>query len=350
MNKTKHLRTLARTVLCLAALAFATSATFATTVDVTSPGEYSSFGDTTEFVVAGNIDGDVSILATNDGCRVTLSGTTLNGVLTIDGDSDLWLSGANAITTAEKSAISCTGALSIIGDGSLSATAVGAKKIGVIVATDLTVAGGMTTLTIVNPTAKNACGVSLSGNYVQTGGTLEIIGTSGDKKQNGVFLASKNTAATISGGVLDVTLAGEKSVGLALDKATASGTMTGGTMRFAMSGDGAKGVKGDGTFAMTGGTLAATLTGGVAEDCFEYEDGDGNTWNYYVALTSSTKTSGGTSTYNTISLIKSGNYPVMDPAKCYAVKVGTLLISGGAVSITATGMAGRGLGADNMTL
>ena len=350
MKKVKHLYTLVRTVLCLAVLAFAASATYATTVDVTLSGEYASLGDTTEFVVSGSIDGDVSILATNDGCRVTLSGTTLNGVLTIDGDTDLWLSEANEITTTEKSAISCTGAISIVGDGSLAVTAAGAKKTGVIAAANLTVAGGTTLLTIANPTAKNACGVSLSGNYLQSDGTLVIVGSSGDCKQNGVFLASKKTSATISGGILDVTLAGEKSVGLALDKATASGTMTGGTMRFAMSGDGAKGIKGDGSFTMTGGTLEATLTGGVAEDYFEYEDGDGNTWNYYVALTSSTKTSGGTSAYNTTSLIKSGNYPVMDPAKCYAVKVGTLSISGGAVSIAATGMAGRGLGADNMTL
>ena len=329
---------------------FAASATLATSVNVTSSGEYMLSGDETECVVSGAIAGDISILATNGGCCVTLSGVTLNGVLSITGDVALRLSGDNAITTTGKSAITCSGALSISGDGLLDATAAGAKKTGVIAASDLTIAGGTTTLTIANPTAKNACGVSLSGNYAQTDGTLKITGTSNDYKQNGVFLSAKKTSATISGGTLDVTLAGEKSVGLALDKETANGTMTGGTMKFAMSGDGAKGVKGDGTFTMTGGTLEAALTGGVAEDYFEYEDGDGNTWNYYVALTSSTKTSGGTATYNTTSLISSGTYPVMDPAKCYAVKVGTLSISGGTVAITATGTAGRGLGADNMTL
>ena len=333
-----------------AAVLFAVSITFAATVDVTAPGEYASAGEATDFVVSGGIGGNVTILAADDGCRVTLSDTTLNGVLAIDGDAELRLAGANAITTTKKSAISCTGALSITGDGSLAATAAGAKKTGVIAAVDLTVAGGATTLTIANPTAKNACGVSLSGNYFQTDGTLTIVGESANYKQNGVFLASKDTSATIAGGTLDVTLAGEKSVGLAMDKATASGTMTGGEMRFAMSGNGAKGVKGDGSFTMSGGTLEATLTGGIVEDYFEYEDGDGNTWNYYVALTSSTKTSGGTSEYSTTSLINEGNYPVMDTSKCYAVKVGTLSISGGTVSISATGTAGRGLGADSMTL
>lgn len=330
--------------------AFVASATFATSVNVTAPGEYASSGDEMEFVVSGAIAGDVSILATNDGCCVILSDAALNGVLTIVGDAALRLSGDNSIATAEASAISCSGALSIFGDGSLDAMAAGGKKTGVIAASDLTVAGGTTVLTIANPTAKNACGVSLSGNYVQTDGTLKIVGTSSDHKQNGVFLASKKMTATISGGTLDVTLAGVKSVGLALDKASASGIFEGGTMRFAMSGDGAKGVKGDGSFTMTGGTLEVTLTGGVAEDLFEYEDGDGNTWNYYVTLTSSTKTSGGTSAYNTTSLINSGTYPVMDPAKCYAVKVGTLSISGGTVAISATGTAGRGLGADSMIL
>ena len=333
-----------------AAVLFAVSITFAATVDVTAPGEYASAGEATDFVVSGGIGGNVTILAADDGCRVTLSGATLNGVLAIDGDAELRLAGANAITTTKKSAISCTGALSITGDGSLAATAAGAKKTGVIAAVDLTVAGGATTLTIANPTAKNACGVSLSGNYFQTDGTLTIVGESANYKQNGVFLASKDTSATIAGGTLDVTLAGEKSVGLAMDKATASGTMTGGAMRFAMSGNGAKGVKGDGSFTMSGGTLEATLTGGIVEDYFEYEDGDGNTWNYYVALTSSTKTSGGTSEYSTTSLINAGNYPVMDTSKCYAVKVGTLSISDGTVSISATGTAGRGLGADSMTL
>ena len=103
-----------------AAVLFAVSITFAATVDVTAPGEYASAGEATDFVVSGGIGGNVTILAADDGCRVTLSDTTLNGVLAIDGDAELRLAGANAITTTKKSAISCTGALSITGDGSMS--------------------------------------------------------------------------------------------------------------------------------------------------------------------------------------------------------------------------------------
>ncbi|MBQ6010430.1 MAG: carbohydrate-binding domain-containing protein [Kiritimatiellae bacterium] len=303
----------------------------------------------TDFVLSGNIGGDVTVTLPEN-CRVTLSGVTMSGVLTINGDAELWLVGESDVAVAGASAIVCSGTLTIGGTGVLEASAAGAKKTGVISATSLEVAGGTTALTIANPTAKNACGVSLSGDYVQTDGTLTIVGMSGDYKQNGVFLSKKNGTATISGGTLDVTLAGEKSVGLAMDKDSISGTMSGGSLKFTMSGNGAKGVKGDGAFTMTGGTLDATLTGGVAEDYFEYEDGNDVTWNYYVTLTSSTKTSGGTATYNTSALIANGTYPVMDPSKCYAVKVGTLEISGGAVTVSATGTAGRGLGADNMTL
>ena len=322
---------------------------FAAVFSVTGPGTYVAEDTGTEFVISGTIEGDVAITAAT-ACQVTLSGTTISGALSIDGDVTLNLDGANAVTTSGASAITCTGALAIAGDGALSATAAGAKKTGVIVAADFTLVGGTTTVTILNPSKKNACGVSLSGNYVQAGGTLKVIGSSNDYKQNGVFLATKQTTATISGGMLDVTLAGEKSVGLAMDKATISGTMTGGALVFAMSGDGAKGVKGDGSFTMAGGTLDATLSGGVTEDYFEYEDDDGNAWNYYVTLTSSTKTSGGTSTYSTSSLIANGTYPVMDTSKCYAVKVGTLNVSGGTMTVKATGTAGRGLGADSMTL
>ena len=162
----------------------------------------------TDFVLSGNIGGDVSVTLP-DRCRVTLSDVTMSGVLTINGDAELWLVGESEVAAAGASAIVCTGALTIGGDGALSATAAGAKKTGVVSAASLHVAGGRTTLTILNPTKKNVCGVSLSGDYVQTDGVLTIIGTSGDQRQNGVFLSKKDTTATISGGLLDVALAGE---------------------------------------------------------------------------------------------------------------------------------------------
>lgn len=320
---------------------------YSSVVYVTSAGEYAS-ADVTEFVVSGDISGDVEITA-SDKCRVTLTNATVSGTISVSGDAELWLEGDSTVKSEGESAVTSAGSLTLCGPGSLKAQAAGAKKTGVLAASgDFVLAGGYTELTILDPTVKNACGVSMGGNYSQLAGRLKVVGESDGYKQNGVFLSAKKKTAAISGGTLDVALAGEKSVGLALDKGSQTATMTGGVMRFAMTGDGAKGVKGDGSFTMSGGLLEATLSGGVVEDYLEYEDADEITWNYYVKLTSSTKTSSGA--YATTKLIKSGTYPVMDPSKCYGVKVGTLEISGGTVRVKATGTAGRGLGADTMTL
>ncbi len=303
----------------------------------------------TDFVLTGNIDGDVAVSLPGE-CRVTLTNATLSGTLTLNGggDVELWLAGENAISASLESAIVATNvsSLTVCGPGSLSLEAAGAKKIGVIAANDFTLAGGTTSIAITSNT-KNACGVSVLGDYEQLAGTLGITSTQA-KKSNGVFMATKKKSVTISGGTLEVELAGEKAVGFAMDKASQAAAMTGGVLKFAMSGDGAKGVKGDGSFTMSGGLIEAELTGGIVEDYLEYEDDDDIAWNFYVTLTSSTKTSSGS--YATTKLIKSGTYPVMDPSKCYAVKMGELAISGGTVRAKATGTAGRGLGADTMTI
>ena len=320
---------------------------------VEAPGDYAADGIGADFVLSGEIDGDVAVSGA-ELFRVTLSNATLNGTLSLTGEAQLWLVGDNAITATSASAVTASAALTIGGPGFLAASAPGGKKIGVISAVDLTLAGGDTALTIASPKAKNASGVSLTGNYTQLAGALSIVGESGDVKQNGIFLATKKTKATISGGTLSVTLGGEKSVGLALDKATSTAAISGGVLHFAMSGDGAKGIKGDGGITMTGGLFDATMTGGVAEDYYSYEtkDEDGNDveYFYYVALDSSTQTSGGTSTYATSKLIASGNYPVMDPAKAYGIKGGAVAISGGTVRIRATGTAGRGIGGDSIAI
>jgi hypothetical protein len=313
---------------------------FKTAVD--APGDYTADSVGKDFVLSGEITGDVTVTGA-ELFRVTLSNAVLSGTLTLSGDAQLWLVGDNSIAASAVSAVSAAAALTIGGPGALAAAAPGGKKTGVIAATDLVLAGGDTTLTIANPTEKNACGVSLTGDYTQLAGSLAIVGESNDVKQNGIFLASKKTSAAISGGTLSVTLAGEKSVGLALDKATASAAISGGILRFALSGDAAKGIKGDGPITMTGGLLDATLSGGYVSDF--YQDSDDNY--YTVTLDASTTTSGGT---RTTSLIASGTYPVMDPSQSYAVKGGAVSVSGGTVRIRATGAAGRGIGGDSISI
>ncbi|MBQ3341297.1 MAG: carbohydrate-binding domain-containing protein [Kiritimatiellae bacterium] len=326
---------------------------FPNKTSVTAAGTYEASAIGTDFVLSGTIDGNVAITATET-CRITFSDLTMSGVLAITGDAQLWLKGESTITTTESSAITSTGTLTIGGPGSFAATAAGAKKVGVIETTDFILAGGETTLTISSNT-KNACGVSITGNYTQLAGKLKVVSTQ-SKKSNGVYLSTKKTTAKIYGGTLDVALAGEKSVGLALDKSTITGTMSGGVLKFAMSGDGAKGVKGDGTFTMTGGAIDAEMTGGYVEELLEYEDSNDVVWNYYITLGSSSKTTGNSDagssslTVATSTLIANGTYAVYDPSKAYGVKVGTLNISDGLVRVRCTGTCGRGLGADTMNL
>ncbi len=326
---------------------------FPNKTSVTAAGTYEASAIGTDFVLSGTIDGNVAITATET-CRITLSDLTMSGVLAITGDAQLWLKGESTITTTESSAITSTGTLTIGGPGSFAATAAGAKKVGVIETKDFILAGGETTLTISSNT-KNACGVSITGNYTQLAGKLKVVSTQ-SKKSNGVYLSTKKTTAKIYGGTLDVALAGEKSVGLALDKSTITGTMSGGVLKFAMSGDGAKGVKGDGTFTMTGGAIDAEMTGGYVEELLEYEDSNDVVWNYYITLGSSSKTTGNSDagssslTVATSTLIANGTYAVYDPSKAYGVNVGTLNISDGLVRVRCTGTCGRGLGADTMNL
>ena len=313
----------------------------------------------TNFVLTGTIDGNVTVTATET-CRVTLKDLTMTGVLTISGDAQVWLEGANSIATTEASAIaSSDGTLTVGGPGTLAAQSYPTKKTGVISAEDFVLAGGTTTLTVLS-SDKNACGVCVgkkSKAYTQLAGTLKIaIATGASDKANGILLSKKNMTAAISGGLLDISNDTEKGIGIALDDSSNTMTLSGGVVKFAMSGDGGKGVK-DGTLNMTGGAIDATISGGYVEELYEYETSDKSaTYNYYVTLTSSTTTSGNSAagsdslTVKTSTLINSGTYAVYDPSKAYAVKVETLNVSGGLVRIRCTGTCGRGMGADSMYL
>ena len=313
--------------------------------EITAAGSYSADTVGRDFVLSGAIEGNVSIAA-GEFCRVTLAeGASLAGTLSIDGDAAIWAAGGS-IAADGASAVSGTGTLVLCGDGAASYSG-GAAKVGVVSAATVLVEGGTHAITLATD-AKNAYGVYVSSAYDQLAGTVSIVSTA-SAKQVGVS-GPKKSACTLEGGLLDISMAGEKACGINLDKASCTTTLSGGVLKLAMSGDGAKGVKTDGSFKMTGGLLDATITGGYVEELLEYEDDDDVAWNYYVTLTSSTKTSGGTQTYNTSSLLNSGTYAVYDPSKAYAVKGGTVAISGGTVRIRCTGTAGRGIGADDMAL
>jgi hypothetical protein len=313
---------------------------------VTAAGAYETATVGQDFVLTGAISGDVSITATKM-CRVTLSdGFSMSGTLSIDGDAALWADGGSIAASGETNAVACTGTLILCGDGEATYTG-GGSKLGVISAKTVLVEGGTHNVAI-SYAKKNGYGIYVSSAYDQLAGTVGIVSTSSNK-QVGVT-GPKKTAFALEGGVLDISMAGEKACGVNMDKATCTTAVSGGLLKLAMSGDGAKGVKTDGAFSMTGGAIDAAISGGYVEELLEYEDDDGNAWNYYVTIDSSSKTSGGTATYSATALLKAGTYAVYDPSKAYAVKAGTLSVSGGTVRIRCTGTAGRGLGADDMSL
>ena len=100
----------------------ATFGEYSHAVEYSSPGEYEIAEPSTDVTLTGEINGDVTLtLAEN--CRVTLSNATLAGTLTINGDADLWLAGDSDVSSSTASAISCSGALTVGGDGTLSASA-----------------------------------------------------------------------------------------------------------------------------------------------------------------------------------------------------------------------------------
>jgi len=299
---------------------------------VTSGGTYAN-GSTvgTDYVVSGTISSALTF-SSDVPYRVTLDGATVSKKISLSGDATLWLIGDNTVETTSTVAIESIGSLTIGGPGSVSiASAPTKKNTGPIVAADLTLAGGEVYVTL-NADVKNTAGVYLTGNYTQLAGSLTIDCASygAANKVLGLTLATKKMAATITGGRLAVSVAGEKSVCVNLDKATDTMTVSGGVIELTVAGDGAKGIKGDGTFTMTGGMLNASVTGDVLYE--NVEAGDGT--NYVVAVTS------------TALLSSTGTYVVQDTTPAYAVKCGNISISGGTVRVDASGISSRGLCAD----
>ena len=299
---------------------------------VTAGGEYVNDGTPgMDYVVSGTISSSLTF-SSDVPYRVTLDGADLSAPLELEGDATLWLKGANGVEVTNEIAIISSGTLTIGGPGLLKlASAPTKKQAGPIVADDLVLAGGSVSVTL-NADVKNACGVCLAGDYTQLAGSLVVDCASygATNKVNGILVNKKNKTVAISGGCLSVSVTGEKSVGISLDKAGTSMTLAGGTVELLVAGGGAKGIKGDEAFTMTGGLLNASVTGG----CLYEENLAGDGTNYVVNVNSTTY------------LSSTGAYVVQDTSPAYAVKCGSISISGGTVRVNASGVASRGLCAD----
>jgi len=320
--------------ICMSALAAERPETLAFPFreSITSGGTYAA-GETlgTNFVVSGEISSALTFSGSVP-YRVTLSDATITKAVTLSGDAQLWLEGENSIEISGATAIASTGSLTFGGTGSLSlASSPTKKQTGPIMAENLTIAGGNIEIAL-NADVKNVAGITLTGDYKQLAGNVSIDCQSfgATNKVNGILVNKKNKSVTISGGHLAVLVCGEKSVAISLDKSGTTMALNGGVVALTVAGDGAKGIKGDETFTMTGGLLNASVTGGVVYE--NVEAGDGT--NYVVNVTS------------TSLLSSTGSYIVQDASPAYAVKCGNIAISGGTVRVDASGISSRGLCAD----
>lgn len=299
---------------------------------VTSGGTFAA-GSTvgTNFVVSGEISSEL-VFSGDVPYRVTLSDATISKAVTISGNAQLWLEGESSISVSGATAITSKGSLTVSGPGSLAlASAPTKKQTGPIVAENLVIAGGNLDIRL-NADVKNTAGIVLTGDYEQLSGNVSIdcISFGAVNKVNGILVNNKKKSVTVTGGLLYVGVCGEKSVGISLDKSGTTMTLADGAVALTVAGDGAKGIKGDDTFTMTGGLLNASVTGGVVYE--NVEAGDGT--NYVVNITS------------TSLLSSTGAYVVQDASPAYAVKCGNIAISGGTVRVDATGVSSRGLCAD----
>ena len=301
---------------------------------VTAGGTYANGSAVgTDFVVSGTITSALTF-SSDVPYRVTLDGATVSAPVTLGGNATLWLKGTSAITTSKAAALTSTGTFTVGGTGSATLTSSPTKKAtGVVNAVDMTVAGGALSV-VLDSQVKNACGIALTGDYVQMAGDVAIDATCcATNKVQGLLVNTKKKKVSMTGGMLSVAIDGPKSIGISLDKATTSMMLAGGVVKLTVAGDGAKGIKSDKddcSFMMSGGMLNASVTGGVVYE--NVEAGDGT--NYVVSVTSTTL------------LSKTGTYVVQDASPAYAVKVANITISGGTVRVNATGVSSRGLCAD----
>ena len=306
--------------------------------DITAKGTYASTAIGTDYVLSGTISGTVTLTNTCSEARVTLNGVNLTGQLVLCGAAHYFIYAVpgtvNVISNAAKTAVLATdNTVTLCGPGSATFIGGGSKKTAaVLVAKKLHVNGGDTSVISTIAGAKSYVVYAKSAFGVHQG-RISATGTDTSSKAVGVALGGAATV-TLDGGRIDVSLAGPKSVAIGddADDITLSGT----ACFFSLAGTAAKGFKTDGTFTMTGGILNASLAGDAIFEPFEGSDGTNTLW-YSVASANT-------------SVLAAGTYLVYDTSTAYAIKAGTIAISGGHCRIAATGVAGRGIGGDVVTI
>lgn len=295
---------------------------------VTAAGAYTASDIGQDFVLTGEISGDVTVTAA-EVCQVTLADLTLTGSLTVTGDAVIRATGSSTLVNAGANVLTVDGSAILCGSGAATLSGGGAKKAkAVLYATgSLAVASGSWTIDMTYTKAEKGFGVWVKKAYAQSAGHVRIASACTAYKDTGLYTDKQGIALT--GGTLAVEVQGPKSVAVTADAADATISLAGGVLLLDVGGAAAKGVKTDGAFVMTDGLLSASVTGDPLYEAFE----DANGSNCTVTVTSS-------------SLVSAGTYLVEDVSAAAAVKCGTVSVSGGAVRIVASGAASRGLVAD----
>ncbi|MFO1478036.1 MAG: carbohydrate-binding domain-containing protein [Verrucomicrobiota bacterium] len=274
-----------------------------------------------EYVLSGtSAAGYVSITGTN-ACKLTLNGVHLdctNGpaisilstnrcyVVLAEGTTNS-LSDSTTYTQSGSGTFYATGALVISGRGSLSVT--GLKGHGISTKTYLRMLGGDVT---VPAAAKD--GIHTVSSFIMDQGTLNIAAASDG-------IDGDVGTVVINGGSINIYSTTDDVKGIKCDGTM---TVTGGAINMTVNGVQSKALKSTGEMVINGGSLIFNLSGGV-----------------YLGTAASYTTNGSTVTTNTYT----------DPSYSTAIKCDTnLTITGGSITVTHTGTAGKGISADGNIL
>ncbi len=295
-------------------------------------------GDSGSIVING---GSISLLTTEEdtkgiGCDGTITinggridmtvkgeqskGITGKSTLAINGGSLAFnMSGAvyledlgTYIDPAYCTAVKSTGDLAVTG-GSVTITHSGLAGKGITSGGNIAISGGALDVAVsggetASFTKKSGSIGTASADCIKADGTLTISagavttlsgGTGGD-------CISSDLALAITGGTVSATVKGVSGDGISSDLGVSIG---GGNIALAISGNSSKGIKSASGLLVTGGAITATMSGAVV-----------------------------------LELVTTGRY---DPSYCTALKTdGNVVISDGNITVTHSGLAGKGISAD----
>lgn len=230
-------------------------------------------------------------IANADGPAINIQSTELCTLTLADGTTSTLADGASYVTSTEdqKATLFSEGSLAFLGSGTLRVSS--ASKHAICSDQSVNISSGVITVSSAASDAIHAAAFS------QTGGAVSLVSTKDGIDSDG--------DVSISGGTLAIVSSSKDVKGI---KAGANISISGGEITMNVSGDQSKGFKSAGYINISGGATKVTISGGVV-----------------------------------LEALGSG----YDPSYCTVFKSDTdMTISGGSVTITSTGVAGKGISSD----